>query len=53
MHIALFPSNLIHAECVAGDIDQLSGKRVTIGCFPWRFVGGESCISRIVAFAEE
>ena len=53
MHIALFPSNLIHAECVAGDIDLLSGKRVTIGCFPWRFVDGESCISRIVAFAEE
>ncbi len=34
MHIALFPSNLIHAECVAGDIDLVSGKRVTIGCFP-------------------
>ncbi|MDI9388326.1 MAG: cyclase family protein [Synergistota bacterium] len=53
MHIALFPSNLIHAECLAGDIDKLSGKRVTIGCFPWRFVDGESSISRIVAFAEE
>jgi kynurenine formamidase len=53
MHIALFPSNLIHAECLGGDIDKLNGKRATIGCFPWRFVGGESCISRIVAFAEE
>lgn len=53
MHIELFPKNIIHAECVGGDIDQLLGKRVTIGCFPWRWVGGESCICRIVAFAEE
>jgi kynurenine formamidase len=53
MHIDLFPENIIHAECLGGDIDKILGKRVTIGCFPWRFVGGESCISRIVAFAEE
>ncbi|PKM92684.1 MAG: cyclase, partial [Elusimicrobia bacterium HGW-Elusimicrobia-4] len=25
-------------------------KRTTVGCFPWRFVGGESSICRIVAF---
>ena len=24
-----------------------------IGCFPWRFVDGESCISRIVAFVDD
>ena len=53
MHIELFPHNIIHAECLGGDIDLLSGKRVTVGCFPWKFEGGESCISRIVAFAEE
>ena len=50
MHIELFPHNIIHAECLGGDIDLLSGKRVTIGCFPWKLVDGESCISRIVAF---
>lgn len=53
MHVDLFPDDIIHAECVGGDIDLLSGKRATIGCFPWRFEGGESCISRIVAFVEE
>ena len=53
MHVALFPHNLIHAECLGGDIDQLLGKRITIGCFPWRWIGGESSISRIVAFGEE
>jgi len=25
---------------------------VTIGCFPWRFVNGESSICRIVAFVD-
>jgi len=27
-------------------------KRLVIGCFPWKFVGGESSICRIVAFDE-
>ena len=53
MHIELFNHHIIHAECLGGDIDLLLGKRVTIGCFPWRFVDGESCISRIVAFVDD
>lgn len=53
MHIPLFPKNIIHAENLGGDIDKVLNRRMIIGCFPWRFVGGESCISRIVAFDEE
>ncbi len=53
MHIEMFPEHIIHAECVGGDIDLLLNQRATIGCFPWRFVDGESCISRIVAFIED
>ncbi len=53
MHIELFPHGIIHAECLGGDIDLLLNERVDIGCFPWRFVDGESCISRIVAFVED
>jgi kynurenine formamidase len=53
MHIDLFPHGIIHAECVGGDIDLLLNRRVQIGCFPWRFVDGESCIARIVAFVED
>jgi arylformamidase len=53
MHLEMFPYGIIHAECVGGDIDLLLNRRVTIGCFPWRFVDGESCISRIVAFVED
>jgi arylformamidase len=53
MHLEMFPYGIIHAECVGGDIDLLLNRRVKIGCFPWRFVHGESCISRIVAFVED
>lgn len=53
MHIEMFPHEIIHAECIGGDIDLLLNQRCTIGCFPWRFVDGESCICRIVAFVED
>jgi hypothetical protein len=39
--------------CVGGDIDLLLNERCIIGCFPWRFVDGESPICRIVAFVED
>ena len=53
MHIEMFPSGLIHAECLGGDIDLLLNQRCTIGCFPWRFVDGESSIARIVAMVDD
>ena len=53
MHIEMFNEHIIHAECLGGDMDLLLNQRATIGCFPWRFVDGESCISRIVAFVDD
>ena len=53
MHLEMFPHGIIHAECLGGDIDLLLNQRVTIGCFPWRLVDGESCIARIVAFVDD
>jgi len=50
MHIMLFPHNILHAENLGGEIDLFLNKRINIGCFPWRFVDGESSICRIVAF---
>lgn len=50
MHLDLFKYNIIHAENIGGDIDEILGRRMTIGFFPWRFVGGESSIGRCVAF---
>jgi kynurenine formamidase len=52
MHVQLFPHDIIHAENLGGDIDMVLNRRLTVGCFPWRFVGGESSICRIVAFLD-
>lgn len=54
-HNALFPHNCMHIENLGGDIDapELQNKRLTIGCFPWKFKGGEAAFSRVVAFVED
>jgi kynurenine formamidase len=52
MHLEMFNKGIVHAECLGGDIDLLLNQRVEIGCFPWRFVDGESSIARIVAFVD-
>lgn len=53
MHLEMFNHGIIHAECMGGDIDLLLNTRATVGCFPWRFVDGESSIARIVAMVED
>jgi kynurenine formamidase len=53
MHIEMFDKHIIHAECVGGDIDLLLNQRAVIGCFPWRFVDGESSIARITAMVDD
>ncbi len=53
MHLEMFNHGILHAECLGGDIELLLNQRVQIGCFPWRLVDGESCISRIVAFVDD
>jgi kynurenine formamidase len=53
-HNQLFPHNCIHIENLGGDIaaPELQNKRLTIGCFPWKFKGGEAAFCRTVAFVE-
>jgi kynurenine formamidase len=53
MHIEMFDRGIVHAECLGGDVDLLLNRRALIACFPWRFVDGESSISRIVAFVDD
>ena len=53
MHIEMFPEGIIHAECFGGELDLLVNQRVQVGFFPWRFVDGESCIGRAVAFVDD
>jgi kynurenine formamidase len=54
-HNALFPHNCIHIENMGGDIDEpeLQNRRLVVGCFPWKFKGGEAAFARAVAFLPE
>lgn len=52
MHIKLFPHGVFHAENVGGRIDEVLDQRLWVGCFPFRFEGGEAAFSRFVAFVE-
>ena len=40
-------------ENVGGDIDKVTGKRVTIAGFPLRLVLGDGSMVRLVAIVEE
>lgn len=53
-HNALFPHNCMHMENLGGEIDkpELQNQRLTIGCFPWKFKGGEAAFCRTVAFGK-
>lgn len=53
MHFNLFPSGIIHVECLGGEIESLLNQRTTIGVFPWKFKDGEAAFCRVVAFHEE
>jgi kynurenine formamidase len=53
MHAVPFPKGIVHAENVGGDLAALGTRRCIIGAFPWKFVGGEASICRIVAFLSE
>lgn len=54
-HNQLFPHNCMHIENLGGDIaaPELQNKRLAIGCFPWKFKGGEAAFCRAVAFVED
>jgi arylformamidase len=51
-HLKLFPHGIFHAENLGGQIDEVLNQRVTVGCFPFRFSGGEAALCRFVAFVE-
>jgi kynurenine formamidase len=52
MHYKLFHKGIVHAENVGGDLEKLANQRCVIGAFPWKLVGGEACICRIVGFLD-
>ncbi len=51
-HRAILSNGIYGFENVGGDLDKVTGKRVTFAAFPWRWVGGDGCIVRLVAIID-
>jgi arylformamidase len=53
VHYKTARNDVCMLENLGGEIAQVAGRRVTLGAFPWRWIGGEGCICRVVAFLDE
>lgn len=53
MHRQPFMHDIVHVENIGGDIATVLNQRCRIGAFPWRFVGGEAAMCRVIAFIED
>jgi kynurenine formamidase len=51
-HRAILSKGICGIENVGGDIDKVTGMRVTFAAFPWRWVKGDGCIVRLVAMID-
>ena len=51
-HRHLLGNGIVGFENVGGQIDEVTGKRVTFAAFPWRWVKGDGCIVRLVAILD-
>ena len=52
-HLALAKADIPGIEIAGGQIDEVTGIRCTIACFPIRYEQGEASIVRLVAIVEE
>jgi arylformamidase len=53
IHYGTARNDISMLENLGGEIEQVAGRRVTMGAFPWRWIGGEGCVCRVVAFLDE
>jgi kynurenine formamidase len=51
-HRHLLGNGIVGFENVGGQIDAVTGKRVTFAAFPWRWEKGDGCIVRLVAMVD-
>lgn len=51
-HNAILSHGILGFENVGGDLDKVTGKRVTFAAFPWRWTKGDGCIVRLVAMMD-
>jgi kynurenine formamidase len=52
VHRKLFTNGILGIENVGGDLDAVTGKRVTFSFFPWNWDRGDGCIIRLVAIID-
>jgi kynurenine formamidase len=52
VHRKLFSNGILGIENVGGDLDAVTGKRVTFAFFPWNWDRGDGCIIRLVAITD-
>jgi len=52
-HNIILSAGICGYENIGGDIDKVTGKRVTIASFPWRWKKGDGCIVRLVAMIDK
>ena len=52
VHRKLFTNGILGIENVGGDLDAVTGKRVTFAFFPWNWTRGDGCIIRLVAMID-
>ena len=48
-HRRMMARNPMHVDNIGGAIARVAGKRVEVQAFPWRFQGGEACVTRLPA----
>ena len=53
VHYHMAQANIPMLENLGGELASVAGHRITVGAFPWRWVNGEGCICRVVAFLDE
>jgi kynurenine formamidase len=53
VHRKLFTNGILGIENVGGDLDAVTGKRVTFAFFPWNWTRGDGCIIRLVAMIDK
>lgn len=51
-HKLLLGQNIPTIENVGGDLDELSGRRVTFHAFPWRWPEGDACVIRLMGICD-
>jgi kynurenine formamidase len=52
VHRILFKNGILGIENVGGDLDKVTGRRVTFALFPWNWERGDGCIIRLVAITD-